>query len=219
MIRRRLSELPVEEVANALTHGFGLILSIIGFAVLLALAFFKGEPWLIAGCVVYGSSLLILYSASTIYHSATSPDLKKLLQVVDHCCIYILIAGTYTPFALVLSGGALGRGLLAGVWILAFSGIALKILFGNRFPVLTVTSYVIMGWLGIVAIQPLFNALGAVPVGLAVAGGLAYTIGVVFFPWKSIKHHHAIFHVFVMAGSILHYVAVAFYIVPYAANL
>ncbi len=219
MIRKKLSELPVEELANALTHGFGLILSVIGFAILLVLAAMRGDPWLISGCVVYGMSLIILYTASTVYHGTTSPELKKVLQLVDHCCIYVLIAGTYTPFALVLSGGSLGRGLLAGIWMLAASGIALKIIFGNRFPILTVTSYVIMGWIGIVAIQPLFLALGAVPVALAVAGGLAYTIGVVFFPWKSIRHHHAIFHVFVMAGSILHYIAVAFFVVPYAANL
>ncbi|MBK9155794.1 MAG: hemolysin III family protein [Chloracidobacterium sp.] len=219
MIRTRMRELPIEEVANALTHGFGLFLSIIGFAVLLVLAVLNGDPWITAGSVVYGLSLIILYTASTVYHGTTSPDLKKLLQIVDHCCIYILIAGTYTPFAMVLSGGLLGPSLLAGVWVLALTGIALKVMFGNRFPILTVTSYVMMGWIGVFAIQPMFEALGAAPVALAVAGGLAYTIGVIFFPWKSIRHHHAIFHVFVMAGSILHYVAVAVYVVPYAANL
>ncbi|MGD9590024.1 MAG: hemolysin III family protein [Pyrinomonadaceae bacterium] len=219
MIITRMRELPIEEVANALTHGFGLLLSIIGFAVLLVLAMLNGGPWLIAGCVVYGLSLIILYSASTIYHSTTSPDLKKFLQVVDHCCIYLLIAGSYTPFGLVILNGPIGQMLLAGIWFFAGAGILLKIIFGNRYPVITVTSYVIMGWLGVFAIQPMFEALGAAPVALAVAGGLAYTIGVIFFPWKSIRHHHAIFHVFVMAGSILHYVAVAVYVVPYAANL
>lgn len=219
MIRRRLSELPVEEVANTLTHGLGLILSIIGFFALVVLAALRGDPVLITGCVVYGLSLVILYGASTIYHSATSLELKKLLQVVDHCCIYLLIAGTYTPFGLVLLDGPLGPTLLAGIWTLAVAGMVLKVIFGNRFPILTVTSYVIMGWLGVFAIQPLFQAFGGVTVALTVAGGLAYTVGVVFFPWKSIRHHHAIFHVFVMAGSIIHYIAVAFFVLPQAANL
>ncbi len=219
MIRARLSELPVEEVANALTHGFGLILSIIGFFVLLVLSIMRGDPWIIASCIVYGSSLIILYSASTVYHSATSPEQKKFLQIVDHCCIYLLIAGSYTPFGMVIAGGSLGRALLAGIWIFAGMGILLKLIFGNRYPVLSVTSYLIMGWLGVFAVQPLFNALGVMPVALAIAGGVAYSIGVIFFPWKSIRHHHAIFHVFVLTGSILHYLAVAFYVVPYAANL
>jgi len=214
-----MRELPIEEAANALTHGFGLILSIIGFAVLLALASMRGGGWLIASCVVYGSSLIILYTASTVYHSTTSPELKRFLQIVDHCCIYLLIAGSYTPFGMVIAGDSLGRVLLGGIWIFAGVGIVLKLIFGNRYPVISVTSYLIMGWLGVFAVQPLFAALGGMPVALAVAGGVAYSLGVVFFPWKSIKHHHAIFHVFVMAGSILHYLAVAFYVVPYAANL
>ncbi len=219
MIRKRLNELPVEEVANTLTHGLGLILSVIGFAVLVVLATLRGEPWLILGCVVYGSSLVVLYAASTVYHSTTSPELKKFLQIVDHCCIYLLIAGSYTPFGMVISGGSLGRVLLAGIWVFAVTGILLKLVFGNRYPILTVTSYVIMGWLGVFAVQPLFNALGGIPVALAVAGGIAYTLGVVFFPWKSIKHHHAIFHVFVLAGSIFHYAAVVLYVVPYTVKL
>jgi hemolysin III len=219
MIRKRLNELPVEELANTLTHGLGLILSIVGFVVLVVLAALRGEPWLILGCVVYGSSLVVLYAASTIYHSTTSPELKKFLQIVDHCCIYLLIAGSYTPFGMVISGGSLGRVLLAGIWIFAVTGILLKLAFGNSYPILTVTSYVIMGWLGVFAVQPLFNALGGMPVALAVAGGIAYTLGVVFFPLKSIKHHHAIFHVFVLAGSIFHYSAVVLYVVPYTVKL
>lgn len=219
MIRKRLSELPVEEVANTLTHGFGLFLSIIGFALLVFLASLRGDPWLIASCAVYGLSLVILYAASTVYHSAVAPEHKKFLQIVDHCCIYLLIAGSYTPFGMVIAGGSLGRVLLAGIWTFAVVGITLKLIFGNRYPVLSVTSYLIMGWLGVFAVQPLFNALGGVPVALAVAGGIAYSLGVVFFPWKSIRHHHAIFHVFVMAGSIFHYLAVVLYVVPQAANL
>ncbi len=213
-IRKTLNELPVEELANTLTHGFGLILSIVGFVVLVVLAVLRGDPLVIFSCVVYGSSLVILYAASTIYHSTSSPDLKKFLQIVDHCCIYLLIAGTYTPFGLVIAGSQTGQVLLAGIWAFALVGITLKIIFGNKYPAIGVASYVIMGWLGVFAVQPLFESLGTMPVALAIAGGLAYTLGVVFFPWKSIRHHHAIFHVFVLAGSILHYAAIILYLVP-----
>lgn len=214
MIKSRLGELPVEEVANTLTHGFGLLLSVVGFVVLVVMAGVRGTALDILSCVVYGSSLVILYTASTVYHSTTSPSLKKTLQVADHCCIYLLIAGTYTPFGLVISDAPLGWTLLGGIWAFAIVGIALKLVFGNRYAVLTVTSYVIMGWLGVFAVRPLFEMLGTTPVALAIAGGVAYTLGVVFFPMKSIRHHHAIFHVFVLAGSILHYAAIILYVVP-----
>jgi hemolysin III len=219
VIRTLLSELPVEEVANTITHGLGLVLSVLGFVVLVVLASFKGDPILITGCVVYGLSLVVLYAASTIYHSATKPERKSLLRLLDHCCIYLLIAGSYTPFGLVIGGDLYGRSLMIAIWSFALMGILLKLIFRDRFIVLTVISYVVMGWLGVLAVQPLFNALGIMPVALAVAGGLAYTLGVVFFPWKSIRHHHAIFHVFVLAGSIFHYAAVVLYVVPYSAAL
>jgi hemolysin III len=118
----------------------------------------------------------------------------------------------------VILDGQLGQILLAGIWAFAFVGIILKLIFGDRYPALSVTSYVIMGWLGAFAIQPLFDSLGAMPVALAIAGGVAYTLGVVFFPWKSIRHHHAIFHVFVLAGSILHYTAVLLYVMPFTRS-
>ena len=217
MIRSKLQALSVEEFANTITHGFGLVLSVAGFIALVILAGLKGDPILIAGCIVYGLSLVVLYAASTMYHVATSPELKKSLQIVDHCCIYLLIAGSYTPFGLVLANGSFGVGLLAGIWTFAFLGIVVKVFIRNRFPAICVASYVVMGWLGVLAIQPLFETLGIMPVILAVAGGIAYTLGVVFFPWKSIRHHHAIFHVFVLAGSIIHYAAVLLYIVPHVA--
>lgn len=219
MIRKRLNELPIEELANTLTHGFGLVLSVVGFVVLTVLAGLRGDPWHILSCVVYGSSLVILYAASTIYHGTTSPKLKKTLQIVDHCCIYLLIAGSYTPFGLVISSGSVGQALLAGIWAFAIIGIICKLILGDRYPAVTVVSYVIMGWLGVFALQPLFNSLGIMPVILAVAGGIAYSLGVVFFPWKSIRHHHAIFHVFVLVGSILHYAAVVMYVVPYTITI
>lgn len=219
MVRAKLKELTVEEFANTLTHGFGLLLSLAGFVILAALAWSSGGDFrYVLSSVIYGSSLIVLYAASTCYHCATSPKLKKRLQIADHCCIYLLIAGTYTPFTLVALRGSLGESLFIAIWSLAALGILSKIFFGKRFPVVSVLSYLVMGWLGIVGIEPLYAALGLMPVALIFAGGAAYTIGVVFFAWESIRHHHAIWHVFVLTGSVLHFLAIALYVAPYAAK-
>jgi hemolysin III len=214
MFADRFKQLSIEEMANSLTHGFGLLLSVGGFIFLITLAILKGDAWHIASSIVYGSSLIILYSASTFYHTAISPELKKHLQVIDHCCIYLLIAGSYTPFLLTILRGSFGIGLLAFVWAFAVFGIAMKIIFRGRFNVVGVVSYLAMGWVGVIAVQPLYFALGAVPLALVVAGGISYSIGVIFFGWHGIRHHHAIFHVFVLAGSIIHYLAVVLYVIP-----
>ena len=219
MERAILKELSVEEFANTVTHGFGLALSVAGFAALVILASLRGDQLLITGCVVYGLSLVVLYAASTIYHGTTSPELKHRLQLVDHCCIYLLIAGSYTPFGIIILNGTRGQSLLALIWTIAVVGIGAKLLMKHRFPAVSVVSYVVMGWLGVFAVQPMLETLGTQAVMLAVAGGLSYTLGVVFFAWPRIRHHHAIFHVFVLAGSILHYAAVVLYVVPYSANL
>lgn len=210
---------PIEEIANTLTHGFGLVLSIAGFFILIWLASITGDAWQILSSLVYGSSLIVLYGASTFYHGATSPRLKQTLQIVDHCCIYLLIAGTYTPFTLIVLRGAFGQSLFVAVWLFAFLGITAKIIFGKRFPVLSVSSYLLMGWLGAFAIQPLSAALGFIPTVLTIAGGAAYSLGVIFFAWKSIRHHHAIWHLFVLAGSVLHFLAIAIYVIPYVEKV
>lgn len=212
MIAAKLKTLSVEEVANSLTHGFGLILSIAGFAFLLVLAVLRGDGWHIASSIIYGASLVILYAASTIYHTATEPTLKKRLQILDHCCIYLLIAGSYTPFALIVLRDGFGFGLLAVVWAVAVFGIAMKVIFRTRFSAVGIILYLLMGWIGVIAVQPLYIALGAAPLALVVAGGLSYTAGMIFFGWHSLRHHHAIFHVFVLGGSILHFIAVAGYV-------
>ena len=219
MLRKKLHYLSTEEFANTITHGGGLALSVVGFVVLVVLASLRGDAWSIASCVIYGASLVILYAASTMYHGTISPRLKKNLQIVDHCCIYLLIAGSYTPFGMVIAGESYGRGLLAAIWAFAIVGILTKLVIRDRFPAVNVISYLVMGWLGVFSLQPLFNALGIMPVALAVAGGIAYSLGVIFFPWKSIKHHHAIFHVFILAGSIIHYAAVVLYVVPHTTIL
>lgn len=214
-----MKHLSTEEFANTITHGFGLLLSVIGFFVLIALAVNSGNGWHILSSVVYGISLVVLYTASTLYHSATSPKIKETLRIADHCGIYLLIAGSYTPFGLLITNGLLGKGLLVLIWSFAVAGVLLKIVFRNRFPVVSAASYVVMGWLGIFAIQPLSEVLGMVPIVLTLAGGVAYSLGVIFFAWQKLPQNHAIFHVFVLAGSIFHYLAIAIYVVPYAVNL
>jgi hemolysin III len=212
MLIAKLRTLSVEELANSLTHGFGLILSIAGFVFLTILAIINSDGWHIASSIIYGSSLVILYAASTIYHTATDLLWKRRLQVLDHCCIYLLIAGSYTPFVLILLRNEFGAGILTVVWATALFGITMKLIFRSRFSAIGIARYRIMGWIGVIAVQPLYLALGAAPLALVVAGGLSYTAGMIFFGWHGLRHHHAIFHVFVLAGSILHFVAVAFYV-------
>ncbi len=203
-------------MANTLTHGFGLVLSVAGFVVLVSLASIGGDLIVIAGSVLYGLSLIVLYAASTFYHASISPQHKPILQLLDHCCIYLLIAGSYTPFSLVSLRGSFGYSLFAVIWVLALFSVLMKVIFRNRFHAVGLAMYLIMGWIGLVAVQPLYAALGVLPLMLVIAGGVSYTLGMIFFGWHSIKHHHAIFHIFVLAGSILHYAAIAIYVVPVA---
>jgi hemolysin III len=219
MVKARLKELTVEEFANTITHGFGLVLSIAGFLLLVILASVHGDFWYILSSLVYGASLVTLYAASTFYHSAVSPELKRKLQILDHCGIYLLIAGSYTPFLLVVLRAGIGERMFFFIWTFALVGILSKIFFFNRFKFASVLSYLVMGWIGVFAIEPLFSALGYAPIALIVAGGLAYSIGVIFFAWNSIRHHHAIWHVFVLAGSIFHFLAIAIYVMPYAIKV
>jgi len=215
MVKRRLKELSVEEAANSLTHGVGLMLSLVGLVILVTLAVINGGGWHIASAVVYGLSLVILYGASTFYHSAVTPRSKSVLQLVDHCCIYLLIAGSYTPFALVVLRDGIGLGLFAFAWIFAVVGIVTKVVFEIRSGLVSAIIYLVMGWVGLVAVVPLYEAIGVVPMALAIAGGLSYSLGVVFFSWKSIKHHHAIWHIFVLMGSVLHFVAITGYVMTF----
>lgn len=207
--------LSVEEIANTITHGFGLGLSVVGFIVLLILSVTNGDAMYIAASAIYGASLIGLYAASTFYHGARSPRLKRALHMTDVCGIYLLTAGTYTPFGLVtLRGSSLGWTLFIVVWTMAISFIVLRMFFGGRFPVLWVLSYLLLGWIGVIAIQPLLAATGMTAIVLVIAGGLAYSLGVIFYAAHRIPHNHAIWHVFVMAGSVLHYLAIVLYVRP-----
>jgi hemolysin III len=209
-----LSHLSTEEIANTITHGFGLVLSIVGALVLVVLAGLRYDATAAWACGIYGISLVLLYGASTLYHSTASLGLKNKLRVADHCGIYLLIAGSYTPFGLIVLKSDLGRNLLIALWTFAIVGILSKLILRDRFTAMSVVSYIVMGWLGVFAMRPLYEAIGLTPVLLVVASGIAYTGGVIFFAWKHFRHHHAIFHIFVLAGSILHYVAVIGWVVP-----
>ena len=219
MIKARLIELGVEEAANAVTHGLGLALSLAGFVFLLFVAFATHGTWQIASAFIYGISLIMLYGASTLYHTALTEKAKLRLQVVDHCCIYLLIAGSYTPFTMIVLRDGIGPYLFTFAWAFAAVGIAMKVFFDVRSGPLSASTYLIMGWIGVFAIKPLYLAMGIVPISLIVAGGVSYTLGTIFFGWHSLKHHHAIWHLFVLGGSVLHFIAIAGYIIPYTTNL
>ena len=210
---RLTNRISLEELANSVTHGVGLILSIAGFIVLLVLAAMRGSAWRIVGCAIYGVTLVCLYTASTLYHGIQLTHRKRILKIFDHSAIYLLIAGTYTPFLLVNLRGAWGWSLLGIVWALALVGVLFKFWFVDRFKIASTAIYLLMGWLAVIAIKPIFVLVPRVGLIWLIAGGLMYTIGVVFFASKRIPYSHVIWHVFVMAGSICHYVAVLYSVV------
>jgi hemolysin III len=202
------------ELANSLTHGTGLALSVAGCAVLVTFAALRGNAWHIVACSVYGATLVCLYAASTFYHSVRSRRWKRILRVVDHSSIYLLIAGTYTPFTLVNLRGAWGWTLFGLVWGLTVAGILFKVWFVDRVPIVSTVVYLLMGWLVVIAIKPVLAVVPLAAIGWLAAGGLLYTAGVGFFAWQRLPYHHAIWHVFVLGGSVCHYVAVLYYVVP-----
>jgi hemolysin III len=216
-MRRSEEESLVEELANGITHGIGLALSIVGLVVLLVLSILRGNAWHIAGCTTFGITLVLLYAASTLYHTFHTSRLRRVLKTLDHTAIYLLIAGTYTPFTLVNLRGFWGWLLFALVWGLAVFGILWKLIHVERFPIVSTLLYVAMGWIALIAVKPLLAAIPMWGVVWLVAGGLFYTAGVAFYATKRIPYNHAIWHVFVMAGSICHYFAVMFYVLPNAA--
>jgi hemolysin III len=203
-----------EELANALTHGLGAAAALAGGGVLIALAAAHGDAWQLGGAIVFGVSLLLLYIASTLYHAITHPVLKGRLKVFDHCAIYLLIAGTYTPFTLVGLRDSVGAWLFGAIWTLALAGLVFKLFFTGRFKLVSTLIYVAMGWLVLLAIVPVFRALDAWTFGWLLAGGVSYTAGTVFYHRPSLRYSHAIWHLFVIAGSVCHYVAVMAHVVP-----
>ncbi len=216
-IQERLYSLG-EEIAHAVTHGLGALLAIVGLTVLVARATLYGNVWHIVASSVFGATLVLMYTASTLYHSIPLPRAKQVLRVIDHSMIYFLIAGTYTPFTLVTLHGSWGWSLFAFTWGLAALGVAFKVFATGRYEKLSVAVYLAMGWCAVVATRPILDNLETGGLILTVAGGLAYSGGVAFYLWERLRYHHAIWHLFVLAGSVLQYFAIFFYVVPGAAG-
>ncbi len=202
-----------EEIANGLTHGVGAVLAVVGLVVLALSASRHGTTRAVVGCVVFGAALVVLYSSSTLYHSVGPGHAraKSVLRVIDHSAIFLLIAGTYTPFTLVTLWGPWGWALFGVVWALAAAGITLRLVMRRRPTALFVGLYLAMGWCIVVAVKPLLAAVPVAGIALLVAGGLAYSVGVVFYVWRR-PYHHAVWHAFVLAGSAFHYAAVLRYV-------
>jgi len=207
-----------EEIANSVTHGVGVVLSIGGLAVLTAFASLLGNVWHIVSSSIFGATLILLYTSSTLYHSIQLPRVKRILRVMDHSAIFLLIAGTYTPFTLVSLRGAWGWTLFGVVWGLAVLGIVFQVTQLRRRPIISLALYMGMGWAVIVATKPLLAAIAPGGFLLLLIGGLFYTAGIGFYVWRRLPYHHAIWHVFVLAGSAFHYFAILFYVIPLAGS-
>ncbi len=207
-----------EEIANSVTHGVGAALSIAALSVLVSLAATRGDVWRVVSFSIYGATLVFLYLVSTLYHGIQAPRVKLMFEVIEHSAIYLLIAGTYTPFLLVTLRGAWGWSLFGVIWALAILGVVFKVFFIKRFRVFSAVVYVLMGWLMVIAIKPLLAALPLAGFFWLLAGGCAYTLGLAFFAWERLPYNHTIWHLFVMAGSICHFVAVLCYVLPQATG-
>lgn len=205
---------PKEEKLNVISHLIGLLLSIVALALLLIYSVKNESIKQLVSSFIYGTSLILLYAASTVYHYVQTPKWRKRLNILDHASIYVLIAGTYTPFTLLVLKGWVGWTIFGISWGLAIIGVILKLFFTGRFEKISTIAYVLMGWLIIFAIKPLFQNLSSEGLWWLFLGGLFYTIGAVIYSIKKIMYNHAIFHVFVLLGSFSHFVSVFFYVLP-----
>ena len=209
---------PREELANALTHAVGIVLSVVGLVLMVVVAATRGDAWQVTSVAIFGATLVLLYTSSTLYHAIPGLERKRVLRKFDHAAIFLLIAGTYTPFLLVSLRGPWGWSLFGVVWGLAVVGIALKFWFAGRFKVVSTMIYLAMGWMVLLAVKPMWLAVGSGGLGLLVAGGLCYTLGAGFYLWKRLPYHHAVWHVFVLAGSVCHWATVYRYVLPRAGS-
>jgi hemolysin III len=205
-----------EELAHAVSHGAGVILSIAGLSWMLYLSIGASDPWRIVASSVYGVSLISLFLASTLYHAWPVSPRKRLFKLLDHCAIYVLIAGTYTPFLLVAMRTDTGWWLFGAIWALATAGIVTKLWFRHRYPKLSLAGYLVMGWFVVIAAPQVADAIGENAMAWLIAGGLCYTVGAVFYMAKQLRFSHAIWHLFVLAGGICHFLAVIWYVLPVA---
>ncbi len=204
---------PLEEKINIYSHAFGLLLSVVALMLLVLKSVALGRDGeYFFSMVIYGASLILLYTASTFYHKEKELEKRRRLRVFDHAAIYVLIAGTYTPFAIVTLHGSIGWWVFGIVWGLAITGIVLKIFFTGKFSLVSTLMYIFMGWMAVFVIKPLMNNLSAESLFWLAAGGLAYTVGAILYSIKKIPFNHAVFHVFVLIGSFCHFVSVYWYV-------
>lgn len=202
-----------EEIANSISHGAGVVLGIVGLVLLLVQAVDNGATSMaIASYSLYGGTIILLFLASTLYHAIPSPRAKPWLKRFDHCAIYLLIAGTYTPFLLVGLDSPLARGLMIVIWSMALVGVLFKLAFAHRFEVLSLVTYLVMGWLSLIVIYQLVQVIAPGGVTLLAVGGAVYTLGVIFYVCKRIPYNHAIWHGFVLGGSLCHFLAIYLYV-------
>ncbi|MEZ8126159.1 hemolysin III family protein [Vibrio splendidus] len=205
----------IEERANAITHGLGVVLGVVGLILLLIRAFdYQADMLTVASMAVYGSSIILLFLASTLYHSITTEKTKRLLKTLDHCAIYLLIAGSYTPFLLVGLRTPLAMGLMAVIWGIALLGIIMKIAFVYRFKRLSLFIYLAMGWLSLIVVYQLAMNIDIGGLVLLAVGGVIYSLGVIFYVAKRIPYNHAIWHLFVLAGCACHFFAIYLFVTP-----
>ncbi|WP_138419931.1 PAQR family membrane homeostasis protein TrhA [Aquibacillus sediminis] len=203
-----------EEIANSVTHGIGMALSIAGLVILIVFSSLHGTAWHVVSFTLFGSTMVMLYSSSTLVHGLPKGKAKDVFEILDHSSIYFFIAGTYTPFLFIVVKGTLGWTLFGIVWGLAVAGTIFKAFFVKKFLFTSTILYVVMGWLIIFAWDALTSTLAPNGIRLLVIGGLAYTIGAIFYMWRGFKFHHALWHLFVLAGSVLHYFCILFYVLP-----
>ncbi|UOQ46669.1 hemolysin III family protein [Gracilibacillus caseinilyticus] len=203
-----------EEIANSVTHGIGMALSIAGLVILIVFSSLHGSPWHIVSFTLFGVTMVLLYTSSTLLHSLPKGKAKDVFEILDHSSIYFFIAGTYTPFLFVIVRGWEGWTLFGIIWGLAIGGTIFKAFFVKKFLFFSTILYVIMGWLIVFTWNPLVETLAPNGVRLLVLGGVLYTVGAVFYVWRGFKYHHALWHLFVLAGTIMHFFAVLLYVLP-----
>lgn len=213
LIKPHKQQLPIEEISNALTHGLGAFFSVVGLLYIVNLALIQHDASKISAASLFGLSLVLMYSASTLYHLAKNPSLKKWLKILDHSAIYLLIAGSYAPFLLITLQEEIPWTLFYSIWALALSGITFKLFFVHRFQLLSTLVYLIMGWLALIAINPICQHLAKPGLMLLLAGGISYTTGVIFYLWKRLLFSHTIWHLFVIVGSTLHFFAIFYFVI------
>ncbi|ART76619.1 PAQR family membrane homeostasis protein TrhA [Sutcliffiella horikoshii] len=203
-----------EEIANTVTHGIGILTSIAALVLLIVFSAINGTPLHLATFIVYGITMIMLYTASTLLHALPKGKAKNVFEILDHSSIYFFIAGSYTPITLIIMDGALGWTLFGIVWGLAIAGTVFKVFFVKRFILASTLLYVLMGWLAVFGWNDITSTVGTGGIAFLVAGGVVYSLGAVFYVWRAFPYHHAVWHVFVLGGTVLHFFFVLLYVLP-----